>query len=198
MRAMVHVRDPAGGWGAGHQRFNSASRGAVMRAAVAPAKRLPVPGTRRAGRRTGVANGEVQLLEGRLVRRYLGEPSPGRGQGLDKIRDASEVVDGYDRGAAVSLVAGHAGQARQSVEHSSLLGVEDYGPPRPDAANQVIRRSGQQVATRFEHDDLVGQPFRLEQQVRAHDDGLAPLGHVVDEGQNRVGRLGIETRCRLI
>ena len=34
------------------------------------------------------------------------------------------------------------------------------------------------------HDDLVGEALGLEQQVRAHDDGLAVLGHLVDEAEH--------------
>ena len=48
------------------------------------------------------------------------------------------------------------------------------------------------------HDDLVGEALGLEQQVRAHEDGLAVLGHLVDEAEHGAGRLGVEARGRLV
>ena len=49
------------------------------------------------------------------------------------------------------------------------------------------------------HDhDLVGETFGLEEQVRAHEDGLAVFGHLVDESEHRARRLRIETGGRFV
>ena len=48
------------------------------------------------------------------------------------------------------------------------------------------------------HDDLVGETLGLEQQVRAHEDGLAAFGHLVDEPEHGARRLGVEAGGRLV
>ena len=48
------------------------------------------------------------------------------------------------------------------------------------------------------HHDLVGEAFGLEQEVRAHQDGLAAFGHLVDEAEHGAGRLRVEARGRLV
>ena len=48
------------------------------------------------------------------------------------------------------------------------------------------------------HDHLVGEALGLEQEVRAHEDGLAVLGHLVDEAEHGARRLGVETGGRLV
>ena len=42
------------------------------------------------------------------------------------------------------------------------------------------------------------RPFGLEQEVRAHEDGLALLGELVDEAEHGLGRLGVEAGGRLV
>ena len=59
-------------------------------------------------------------------------------------------------------------------------------------------RAVQQVGARLEHDDLVGQALGLDEQVGAHDHGVAVGGHLADEVEHGLGGLGVEARRRLV
>ena len=62
----------------------------------------------------------------------------------------------------------------------------------------VVLGAVDQVGPVLEHDDLVGQALGLDQEVRAHHDGVAVGGHLPDELEHGVGRLRVETRGRLV
>ncbi len=63
---------------------------------------------------------------------------------------------------------------------------------------ELVRGAVHDVGAVLEHDDLVGQTLGLEEQVRAHHHGGAVAGHLPDQLEHGVRRLGVEARRRLV
>ena len=66
-----------------------------------------------------------------------------------------------------------------------ILRVDEHGDRRPIAVRQLLGRPGHEDMALIHHDDLVRETLRLEQQVRAHDDGLACRRELVDEPEKK-------------
>ena len=66
------------------------------------------------------------------------------------------------------------------------------------STREVVGRARDHRLAVVHHDDLVGETLGLEQQVRAHEDGLAALGHLVDEAEHGARRLGVEAGRRFV
>ena len=144
------------------------------------------------------ADREVELFEARAL-------------GLDARRGARRRRRARRRGRARRSRASSSTVATPLRSYARtngklLRGVEHVG----SSASSTTRAAGQYGGvssagepddhrlTVVHHDHLVGEPFGFEQEVRAHQDGLAALGHLVDEAEHRAGRLGVEPRGRLV
>ena len=79
-----------------------------------------------------------------------------------------------------------------------VVGVEHDTRRGPVPTGELARRTRDHGATVVHHDHLVGEAFGLEEEVRAHEDGLAVLGHLVDEAEHGAGRLGVEAGGRFV
>ena len=126
-----------------------------------------------------------------------GEADAVGGQQGDQVGDPAEVVE-LELGHAVATVGDDPVGVLQAVEHLGLLGVHVDHDARPVLVGQVLRRARDQVGAVLEDDDLVGQALGLQQEVGAHDDGVAVLGHRPDELQHGVGGLGVEAGRGLV
>ena len=125
------------------------------------------------------------------------EPGAGGDERVDQVGHAGRVVE-LDGRRPVAVVAADERERRRGVEHVGVLGVDQRPGRRPERVAQLVGRAGDERVPAVQHDDLVGQPLGLEQEVRAHEDGLAVLGHLVDEAEHRARRLGVEARSRLV
>ena len=118
---------------------------------------------------------------------------------VDEVGDPGHVVELHHRRRAVGPLEGaHAFGVGETVEHRRLLRIQADDRAGPVALGQLVRRARHQRVPVFEHDDLVGEALRLEQQVRAHHDRRAGGGHLTDELEHREGRLRVEARSRLV
>ena len=92
-----------------------------------------------------------------------------------------------DGGDAVALVRAHEGKvaARRRARAGSSASSTTRAAGQY-SAGELVRASPTTIALAVvHHDHLVGEPLGLEQEVRAHQDGLAVLGHLVDEAEHR-------------
>ena len=143
------------------------------------------------------ADREVQLFEAGCLGLDASEARAGADQRVDEVGHVGLVRE-LDGGHAVAVVRAHVGEILRGVEQRGIVGVEHDACRGPVLARELAGRARHHRLTVVHHDHLVGEALGLEQEVRAHEDGLAALGHLVDEAEHRAGRLGVEARGRLV
>ena len=97
------------------------------------------------------------------------------------------------RGAVrdLGLHGDHAVPLAEAAEQRRVLGADVHEVRRPVEAGELLLAAGEQVGAAVEDDDAVGQALGLHQEVGAHDDGAALGGHLPDEVEHGVRRLGV-------
>ena len=93
---------------------------------------------------------------------------------------------------------GTPGRPSSAAERGAVLGVDHDGVVGPVPAHQRVGGAGDERPAVLEHHDLVGQALGLDQEMGAHHDGVALVGHLSDELEHGVRRLGIKPRGRLV
>ena len=144
-------------------------------------------------------DGEVEIFERRCERLDACHAGAGRHERLDEIGHPGEVVEADERGSlTVELDAEHAIVARERQQRRRVGRRDANDGVGPVAAGELGGRPGDHVTSAFEHDDLIRETFRFEEEMGAHHDRAALAGHLVDEVEHRERRLRVEARGRLV
>src|SRR4051794_1133928 len=107
---------------------------------------------------------EVELFECRGARLDPRETSARGDEVVDEIRNLAVVLE-VDYGHTVALVLLHVRQRACGVEDTRVVGIEQHAGRGPVTAGELLGRARDHRVALVHHDHLVGEAFRLEQQV---------------------------------
>jgi len=127
------------------------------------------------------------------------DPDAGLHEVFDDRRCDVRVVEEHPDPAFVGLGPADAGEAGEIADQrGAALDGDLHRVLRPVATDQLGGLARHEVGAVVEHHDVIGQPLCLHEVMGAHHDRVPIARHLADQGEHRLGRLGVEARGRLV